>query len=171
MDSDIYNRGFVQGPNQVAHESAFLMIRVAAGIIIGGLVVGPTTYMLVDREPPHFRYGGKIEPHEVRAGDTAIVTWNIQTNRKCEEWKGGEGVERQIIDSSGKITTMEPTAAVAGNTGSSTEVIVRQIIIPMGLTYGHARYRSIARFKCNWTQRWFPIEIKTPEIPFIVLPQ
>jgi hypothetical protein len=152
-------------------EGISVMMRVALGTIIGGLVVAPLTFWIVDREPPIYRYDGKMTPNLVQGGDWVTIEWNIRAVRNCEEWPPNRGVTRVIIDSTGKLHDMEPTTAIAGKAESSKEEIKRRVRLPMGMTDGPARYRSVACFKCNWTQRWLPVCVSSPEIPFTVLPR
>jgi hypothetical protein len=167
MDIDCGSGAVAERQYQVDTKGSQSMRRVVAGLLIGGLVVAPITYMAADREPPFVRLGGRVIPNTLHSGDEFTVEWDlfVNTHRRC--WAVG-GIEITFIDSAGAIKILEPQPVLADPSNRDAH-ISRVLRLPMGMTDGPARYRAVGYFACNVIQQYVPIRITGPDLLFTVL--
>lgn len=144
--------------------------------------VSPLTWMLMDRDPPYIRLGGRIEvadpehcgiPSNAVSSTTRItpgscieVEWKIQAKRNCPG-NAPFNVSRAIIDTQGEHQLARATSVYTLE--AYPEEIVRYFTIPYTLSPGPARYHSVACYACNPLQHVVnPICISSPDIFFTV---
>jgi hypothetical protein len=170
MDRVRSGNSVVERPNPLgAKGSVHNMIRTVAGSLIGAFVIVPVTYMAADREPPFYRTEeSHIVPNAVRLEEPFEAKWVLHVNKSRRCVPVGL-VHRTIIDSAGGVKELEPVPAIADLNNKSSQ-LTRQMIMPMGVTAGPARYHAEACFACNPIQRLYPICITEPDISFTVLP-
>lgn len=169
MDIDCSGSAVVERRHQVGIKGDQSMRRVLAGLLIGGLVVAPVTYMVADREPPFVRLGGRVVPSVLHSGDEFTVEWDlfVNTHRRC--WPVG-GIEITFIDSAGALKALESQPVLADPSNRDAH-IHRVLRLPMGMTDGIARYRSVGHFACNIIQQYVPIRVTGPDLLFTVVPR
>lgn len=162
-----------------------------ATAIITGIIVGPFTWMLLDRDPPYIRESGRILPvhHSmcgaetgppldgmIHPGSCLEVIWTIVPLRICKP-SGPFNVQRTVVDQQGKHalpvthSIYSPRAKTIPPPGEDD--IIRYFALPPHGPIGPATYRSSASFVCNWLQEYlpwigWPIVVDMPSIEFVV---
>lgn len=158
-----------------------------ATAILTGVIVGPFTWMLLDRDEPYIREGGEIvvvdhrlcglltgPPDDgiIRPGSCVSVMWKIIPRKICKPY-GPFNVTRAIIDQQGRHT-LPPTHSVYSASSSTLPPsregdIVRYFPLPLASPAGPAEYESTASFACNKLQEFFwPVVVSKPSIKFMV---
>lgn len=158
-----------------------------AGVIITGAIVGPFTWMLIDRDAPYIRENGEIvavdhrfcgllsgPPDDgiLRPGSCVSVMWKITPRRICKPYSPFN-VTRVIIDQQGRHV-LPPTHSVYSASHSTLPPsrdgdIVRYFPLPLNSPVGPAEYESSASFACNKLQEFFwPVVVNEPSIKFMV---
>jgi hypothetical protein len=171
MDIDSRSGVVAKRWDKVGHEGSSTVRRVLVGLVVGGLVVGPLTYMAADREPPFVRLGGSVEPDALYPGDWFTVRWDMHVNygRKCVPVPVDGAVKIRIIDAAGAYKDIEPQSSIIDAQNIRT-TFTRRVRLPMGLVDGPARYHSEACFACNIVQYYtVPICIIGPDLKFTIL--
>lgn len=125
-------------------------------------LIGPITYMALDRTPPLVPYIGEMVPNKASPGDTVRIDFTVNVNRQCRGT-----VHREIVDSSRVVHILESIPSVIRDTEFH---VSRRLQIPYNLSWGPARYRVIVHYVCNPLQNWWPIEVRSPDIVFTVVP-
>ena len=137
--------------------------------IITFLWITPLAYMLVDNQPP-YEYDvsrSYVIPAKVPQQNQVTVHWHIsRVHRLCPG-----RVTRIIVDAStGVRTVYDPVPAVLPLDPLTKEMALdRTFVLPPNLTPGLHYYKTINEFSCNLLQRFWPLTVATPEIPFEVL--
>ncbi len=132
-------------------------------------IVGPLTWMIMDREPPYTRLAGEMIPAHPRQGDFVSVRWTIDVHKLCPPSEP-RNVTRRVVDSVGTFTDYAPVEGVFGASGRGVQQqsITRAFQLPSSIEPGPARYHSTACFACNPVQKLFPVCVSTPEIQFTI---
>jgi len=85
------------------------------------------------------------------------VEWKAKVNRVCPGTK-----TRELFD-----PTIRPPVRLAIYDPESTEDRqVRTFKLPRRISAGLIGYRAHLSYKCNWLQRFFPLEYDTPDLFF-----
>lgn len=166
-----------------------LVYHIATATVVG-VLVGPTMWMLMDRDPPYLRESGEVIPVDYRMcglesgppmdgmihpGSCLEVRWTIIPLRTCKP-SGPYNVTRAISDQGGlhplpsansvysaKSATLPPHGIIPEGD------IIRYFALPPHGPLGPAKYHSAASFACNKLQEYFrPIVVDEPDIPFLV---
>lgn len=129
---------------------------------------GPALWMVLDRDPPFVVTNGRVDPITPVVNSSISVTWDVHPVRSCQP-SSSATVTRAIVDSKGVKHVYAPVPAVYG-TPAQREVgeIHRMIPLPNNII-GPARYSSVACYACNPIQKYWPICIELPEIPFEIV--
>lgn len=157
--------------------------------IITGIIVGPLTWELTDREPPYIRESGEIVPVDhrmcglekgpindglIHPGSCVEVKWTIVPLRTCKPY-GKFSVTRMIVDQQGRHNLPATNSLYSSRSNvippaePSTEGLIRYFALPSNGPVGPATYESSAAFSCNKLQEFFwPIIVNTPSIQFTV---
>lgn len=146
------------------------------------LLLGLPLWMLLDRSPPYVRDHGQIiaaapencglppGPASVTPGACVAVVWSVRIIRNCVPSEHSN-ITRRIVDGE---NVAWPIAAVAGLYGtgtlpSSSDRLVRYLVLPSGAAPGRAIYKSSASYACNPLQRLvWPVVVDTPDITFVI---
>lgn len=155
-----------------------------------GVVVGPTTWMLFDRDPPYIRESGEIFPvshkmcgldtgpphHDdvIRPGSCVEVKWTITPLRTCKPYEKFN-IKRAIIDQQGRHVLPATVSLYSARSHtippdrSSTENLARYFTFPINGPVGPGEYEVAASFACNKLQEFFwPITVDKPNIKYMV---
>lgn len=122
-------------------------------------VVAPVTYLVTDRDVPFDRKSGEILPANPKREQVVEVIWEAVFHRYCEGT-----VERFVEDSKGDIWRLPSSATRYQRT--SPRQRLSEFVVPKYAACGPATYQVIARYSCNWTQEWWPIQVDKPVIKF-----
>lgn len=136
-------------------------------------VVAPLTYMLADNQQPYEYLTGRsyLTPSVVVAGSQVTVHWELRVNRFCPGT-----VSRVIIDErTGVRISYDPVLVVADpgirlTIGPDHIVTLdRSFLLPTSIDPGPKLYRSYIDFHCNSLQWLWPLQVKTPDLGFMVV--
>jgi len=135
-----------------------LLIGVALMIISAALV-----FMWFDTTPPYIFY--PEESTATQRGSTLEVDWKVKVNRLCE----GSNV-RELFDPKTKLRLAiydpVPTATSASIVGKNDDHLIRVFELPPRPLPRRVGYRSHLSYKCTLLQRFFPLELDTPDLFF-----
>lgn len=135
-------------------------------------VVAPTSYLVIDREPPFMLSGFETIPSEIVAGSSYRISLVITplNDKACTGF-----VVLQVIDSSfpGRVWLNDTRISIltAQELGQDpVRVVGRPWLLPEGVRPGPARIKTRQTFYCNFTHWLWPITIDFPELLVTVLP-
>lgn len=142
----------------------------ALHILIGALLMfftGYIVFMIFDTTPP-YEYDvtqSKIVPHIVEGGVLVEVDWKISKfNRTCP------GINIRVLfdpKSGARITVYDPVpTASRSDIKENDSHLIRTFLVPMRISKGLVGYRAHQSYQCNWLQKFFPLEITTPDLFF-----
>lgn len=103
----------------------------------------------------------KVLPNPAKMGDTVTVEWKIKVNRICP------GTTSRVLRDAktNVVVAVYDEVPIATNIGYGDTKVIRTFPLPTGLT-GEVKYRSTLCFKCNFVQKFIPLCMQTPELPF-----
>lgn len=140
---------------------------IIAASIITILFITPLAYMLADNQPPYVydTENSYIVPQQNRVDHQATAHWSFKrVNRLCPGL-----VYRVIVDvNSGAQTIFDPVPASV--ISMKATYINRTFTLPPNLAPGPQLYRAHIAFRCNALQRFWPLMVRTPDLPFQVVP-
>lgn len=137
------------------------------GILVFSVtVVTPLSYMAFDNMPP-YEYdveNSYIIPSETPVGRQLTVHWKLKkVNRTCSG-----SITRHVVDQDTSVRfSYDPTAA-ARTIDIHDDVLNRTFFLPPDVTTGKKWYYADADFACNPLQRFYPLRVRTPRLPFEV---
>jgi len=132
------------------------------GAIFGALVIGP----LCERTQPYVRTNGRITPAEPTRGQEVVIEYDVAVWRRCD----GEAV-RHVIDGNGMDHEYVPHRAIIPQLAKDAPVFRLTFVLPNAndkSTENEWTYYADMKYRCNWTQRFWPITEQTPRIRFRV---
>ena len=135
---------------------------VSAVLVIAG--ISAKTALDADRAPPVEFIEGTILPSLVIAGQRAQVRWNVDWKRQCSGL-----VSRELYDAEHQVRRYKPfIPPVPVQLGSQS--VINEFWAFSSLPAGETKYRAIIRFtNCGFTSRWWPIELRVPDLTFQVM--
>lgn len=122
------------------------------------LLTATLVFMWFDTTPP-FEFDvskSKITLSSAEGGGTQVnVEWHAKVNRSCPGSK-----TRELFDpvTKARLALYEPEP--------TDDKLVRTFLLPRRISKGLIGYRAHLLYKCNWLQRFFPIEQDTPDLFF-----
>lgn len=134
-------------------------------------VIGPITWVAMDREPPFLLTEGHTIPAKIRHGELFQLQWKYYNlPRRCPGI-----IYLYLRDSSGKIWVGEPmTAAFGLITEDSVEIKGTLIsghkrVMPDDIAPGPAKIYLTNDFYCNFTQYLWPLRVSFGPVDTVVL--
>lgn len=140
-----------------------LLLGFALMILTASLV-----FMWFDTTPP-FEFDASqssISPPIAESGMQIIVDWKVKVNRLCPGTNTRELFD-PITKSRLSVYDPVPTASIVALEGDSH--LIRTFLLPRRISSGPTGYRAHLVYKCNWLQRFFPIELDTPDLFFEIV--
>lgn len=128
-------------------------------ILFALLFVALPMYWVLDNAPPYAWESGEVVPDPAPDGSQVSVHWRLKIARICPGV-----IQRQIIDAREEVHNYDPVLAAAREDVNPEFWVTFKL--PLGLPLGISKYRVHASYACNPLQRWWPIRVTTPEIPF-----
>ena len=137
---------------------------VVAALLMG-IVVGPVTLLLADRDVPfEISKPGFITPANPAPGSEVEINWvDGYRRRDCPGW-----VERKIIDAWGNPHTIAGADAQYTRT-YNPQPVVRTFRLPLNLPTGETTYIATSYFVCNMVHQIWPIKVERPHVKFHVI--
>lgn len=141
-------------------------IPVILSALISAFLIAPTVYMIADNQPP-FEYDAErsyVVPRVTESGRQMLVHWEFKRiNRICPG-----SITRYVVD---RRTTArfsyDPTPA-ATTVEIGEDHLDRTFFLPQEVPPGPKWYYATAEFACNPLQRFYPMRVQTPRLPFEV---
>lgn len=136
-------------------------------LVLIGIILGALAFMSADTTPP-YEYDvaeSYVIPEQTQAGHQLTVHWKIKVNRICPGT-----IVRTIVDTkTGIRVSYDPTPA-ANTLETVDHELNRTFMLPTGIPPGAKWYYSDGDYACNLLQRFYPLHVRTPRLPFTVLP-
>ena len=89
-------------------------------------------------------------------------TLRIQISAEINNHDCTATVHRSVVDAAGTAWTTEPMVRPAFTN------YVAELVVPLGASPGEAQYRARVEWACNPIQKWFPLVVLQPAIPFTI---
>jgi len=138
-------------------------IALGSSLMVG---TGALVFMWFDTTPP-FEFDAsqsRVIPEVARSGTQIRVDWKVKVHRLCP----GSNV-RELFDpvTKARLAYYDPvsTASDAALEGNDDHLI-RTFLLPKRISPGPVGYRAHLTYRCNWLQRFFPLQITTPDLFF-----
>lgn len=150
----------------LAFSRPMLRQHALAALVMIGAGVGIAAIIGVDRAAPLRFEAGEILPDPAKPGTLLRVRWRTQWLRKCEGVNSRELVGSDaVIRPYAKYVMRIP--AFLGEQTADTE-----FWLPWTMPSGPTTYRAVIRFdNCGYTSRWWPIEVRVPDVQFTTAAQ
>lgn len=137
-------------------------------LIVGSVITFATAavvFMWFDTTPP-FEYDVKesqIVPQVAEGGMQIRVDWKVKVNRVCP----GTNV-RELFDpvTKSRLAFYDPVPTASDSAIDDDGHLIRTFLLPRRISKGPVGYRAHLSYQCNWLQRFFPLELETPELFF-----
>jgi hypothetical protein len=127
-------------------------------------VGGALTYMAFDNEPPYDFVGQEsfVVPPEAYGGDQITVKWKVKFHRTCT------GTMRRVLfdPNTNVVLAIYDTEPVAGSYALEAGYLNKTFRLPLVIQKGWVGYRAEVHYKCNPLQRFFPLNVTTPDLLF-----
>jgi hypothetical protein len=143
-------------------------LRIALACLLTFLT-GAFVFMWFDTTPPYV-FDPKesfIVPEKVESGTQVRVDWKIiKVNRFC----GGINV-RILFDpiTKTRIAIYDPVPVALPYDLDNSNRLVRTFLLPARIPAGKIGYRAHQFFSCNWLQKFWPLEVVTPDLFFEIV--
>jgi hypothetical protein len=125
---------------------------------------GVTTYMAFDTTPPYEFIGSEslVVPPSAYGGDQITVKWKVKFNRVCT------GSMRRILfdPDTNVVLAVYDTEPVAGIYALEDGYLNKTFRLPTVIQKGWIGYRAELHYRCNFLQRFFPLNVTTPDLHF-----
>lgn len=129
---------------------------IAVAVVLGVAAVLPAS----QRDAPVSIEAAEITTPTVEPGHDLRIRYTVHRDKICRTTS-----YVTIFDGADVEWRIEPVSRAAiGPLGG--EIYVVRHTIPMGATPGHARYRLVLDFICNWTHRIVPVTTIMPDLGF-----
>ena len=141
-------------------------------VFITAIITSSLVYMLLDNVPPYDFKSGRIEPNPATSGRNVNVIWDIEVRRYCPGT-----VYRTIVgpitkSNASVVYFYDPIHAIISksnvNDFRNKELIVT-FSIPFVQSIGAYNYAAKIDYECNWLQKFFPLRVNLPVVPFEIL--
>lgn len=107
---------------------------------------------------------GHAIPPIVREAGTLTIEWSAYRYRSCSTI-----VAREIVDSARTVHRLDQEIGPYSTTING-DTWRMSIPVPPAAAWGPAKYRSTITYPCGFTLQWWPLVVKSPEIPFEIVP-
>lgn len=107
---------------------------------------------------------GRAIPQLVAEAGELTIEWTARRYRAC-----ATTIAREIVDSANVVYRLDQSIGPYSTT-TNGDTWRMSITIPPGAAWGRARYRSTISYHCGWTHSWWPLTVKSPEVPFEIVP-
>jgi len=126
-------------------------------------------FMWFDTTPPYeFDVSQSlITPQRVESGMAIRVDWKVKVFRICPGTN-----TRELFDpvTKTRLTIYDPIPTASENSlERGDQHLIRTFLLPRRISSGKVGYRAHLQYKCNWIQRFFPIELDTPDLFFEIV--
>lgn len=139
--------------------------QIATGSVLM-LITAALVFMWFDTTKPYEfdMRESKIVPEKAAGGTQVRVDWKIKKiNRFC----GGVNV-RILFDprTKARLAIYDPVPVALPYELDHSDHLVRTFLLPTNIPPGRVGYRSHQFFSCNWLQKFWPLEVVTPDLFF-----
>lgn len=122
-------------------------------------------FMWFDTTPP-FEFDAsqsKITPQVAEGGMQIRVDWKVKVHRLCPGTN-----TRELFDpiTKSRLAVYDPVPTASDQALEADDHLIRTFLLPRRIAKGPVGYRAHLVYKCNWLQRFFPIELDTPDLFF-----
>lgn len=148
---------------------------IAAALFFVACIVWRVDQFL-DRSTPLEFYSGDVIPPSPHLNEPFDIAWDMVPRRQCPGT-----TYRRIIDAAGHAYTWAEQESLSGYIAPLNERVPRWIGRPLKLPARMSlvgadgqphpsRFQATIKFVCHPWQKYWPIEVRLPEVRFIVQP-
>jgi len=137
-------------------------------LLLGSMLTFVTAvlvFMWFDTTPPYEfdASQSRIIPQTAESGMQIRVDWKVKVNRICSGTN-----TRELFDpiSGARLAIYDPVPTASDAALEEDNHLIRTFLLPRRISKGPMGYRAHLQYKCNWLQRFFPLEIDTPDLFF-----